>query len=690
VQTDAAAGSDHLIRVRWPVGVRGATPVFETAEAVIGRSPAFVDVDAAEHPWTLDTPANGWFASSVTCRVDVHHSGGVTPAAIAVAEIVVGSQDDVTMVRPLVVALATSGVTSTVTVLDADRSGRLGLDSNAPDIRFVVGEIDHRITGEQLARLSEADACAVRERLQQHGSARAWRPADRPRSDVLRPSMDVRSWSELSTMTIVGASRSALDAEIARMVAELADHAVAVETAQPAPPWAASEAPEDRTVAVLNRGTPGSAVTPDGSLMVSLLRASTGWPSGVWIDPPRRTVPDGSAFQVQHWSHRFEFALLARPGDWRSADIGRAATHYRHPLTVLVEPCHHGPIRPDTVGLRSIDGGVELRAVTTARNSASDGPVVAMRVSERLGTAITTSIRTGFPVRSVRRVDLCGRPTTDGAARVADGVLSIDLPASMAATVELVVDRSGAYTATTTARAHPPAFSRWWVQGRGPRTSTVGPIAVSLHPPGPGPVGTWSATVARVPGCLDADDHAPITVTLELDGHGLALPHDAERHVDLEPNGFVVVPLTGRPDVSSGHHVVRLRAHWRAHSGETGTCYDETVVSDGAATPVIEFSGPAPDVLLRRGSSADATWTLVNHTTSTLFAEVDIVSPWGTWDLVATARSSITLPACTNTELTTTVTSSLGHPHGEWWWMARAVAGPNVAYSPTGSLAVER
>ena len=41
-----------------------------------------------------------------------------------------------------------------------------------------------------------------------------------------------------------------------------------------------------------------------------LMRACSGWPSGVWIDPPRRTVPDGSNFQFQHWSHRFEYALV--------------------------------------------------------------------------------------------------------------------------------------------------------------------------------------------------------------------------------------------------------------------------------------------------------------------------------------------------------------------------------------------
>ena len=104
MQLDGVDGSDHLVRLRWPIGVSGATPVFDTAEAVIGRGPAFVDVDAADHPWTLDNAANGWFGTSVTCRVEVRRDDVVSAAAIAVAEIVVADRTAHPLVRPLVVA----------------------------------------------------------------------------------------------------------------------------------------------------------------------------------------------------------------------------------------------------------------------------------------------------------------------------------------------------------------------------------------------------------------------------------------------------------------------------------------------------------------------------------------------------------------------------------------------------------
>ena len=71
-------------------------------------------------------------------------------------------------------------------------------------------------------------------------------------------------------------------------------------------------------VAVFNQGTLGAVVTPDGTLWMSLFRACSGWPSGVWIDGDRRTAPDGSSFAWQHWSHTFGYALASSSGTART------------------------------------------------------------------------------------------------------------------------------------------------------------------------------------------------------------------------------------------------------------------------------------------------------------------------------------------------------------------------------------
>ena len=105
----------------------------------------------------------------------------------------------------------------------------------------------------------------------------------------------------------------------------------------PDPPLAA------HSVALLNRGTPGSLVTADGTLHIALMRASSAWPAGVWIDGDRRTAPDGSSFAWQHWSHSFEYALVAGAGDWRDAGFTVAGQEYNHDLLACETGVHPGP-----------------------------------------------------------------------------------------------------------------------------------------------------------------------------------------------------------------------------------------------------------------------------------------------------------------------------------------------------------
>ena len=107
-----------------------------------------------------------------------------------------------------------------------------------------------------------------------------------------------------------GAGRRGADvgAAVAALVDDLADAEIDVDQDRAA----RHRAFDARTVAVLNRGVPGFAVDSDGTLHTSLMRSCTGWPSGTWIDPPRRTAPDGSNFQLQHWTHTFDYAHRRR------------------------------------------------------------------------------------------------------------------------------------------------------------------------------------------------------------------------------------------------------------------------------------------------------------------------------------------------------------------------------------------
>ena len=84
---DSYRGRDRLLRVRFPADVPGGLPVYQTATAVVGRSFGVVDVDSADHWYTLDNPAHQWFGVGSTARVRTGGRNGLTQA-IGVAEVV--------------------------------------------------------------------------------------------------------------------------------------------------------------------------------------------------------------------------------------------------------------------------------------------------------------------------------------------------------------------------------------------------------------------------------------------------------------------------------------------------------------------------------------------------------------------------------------------------------------------------
>ncbi len=73
---DGYSGKDRLLRVRFPADVPGGLPLYQTATAVVGRSFGAVDVDSADHWYTLDSPAYQWFGLGSTARVRAGGAAG--------------------------------------------------------------------------------------------------------------------------------------------------------------------------------------------------------------------------------------------------------------------------------------------------------------------------------------------------------------------------------------------------------------------------------------------------------------------------------------------------------------------------------------------------------------------------------------------------------------------------------------
>ncbi len=298
----------------------------------------------------------------------------------------------------------------------------------------------------------------------------------------------------LPVLVIDGSDEKNLDAAIASVTDDLADAQIVVTQHAPA----GMEPFDARTVALLNRGVPSFAVETDGTLHTALMRSCTGWPSGVWIDEPRRTTPDGSNFQLQHWTHVFDYALVSGDGDWRHAQIPGRSAQFSHPLLAVIPQApagRQGKLAP--VGsLLHVDpaDSVHLGALKAAGNPLVGGsaePVdpgtVALRLVETTGSSDPRRrrLRAGQGARAAAR-----RPAGSAAGKVRTPQ-TVGGPARLPGGDRAGPARgtqAGPQTASQLApqarqvEAAQPLYARYWLHNRGPAPLGGLPAVAHLHP----------------------------------------------------------------------------------------------------------------------------------------------------------------------------------------------------------------
>ncbi len=515
---------DHLLRLRFPTTLAGGTPVSAVGDAVVARGFGLIDVDSAEAPWTLDNPAAEWFGVSTTLAVEAAEAGrSYHRRGIGVAELVTpvgaGAAD---WARRLVVALVQKGVTATCAEADRNRYGGLHGDSNLPDFRVAVGRPDHNSFVAAVLQAAGPDyRSALDEQLARQGWARLLVPAARSLREVWQPGADLRGPLDLPVIVVAGVDETSMVAAVDALQAAVVAGRIVVE--QPAALIPHPEHVPEWTAALLNRGTPGFAVDSSGALHVSLLRACTGWPSGVWIDPPRRFAPDGSAFELEHWSHVFENALLIGRGDWRQAGCVEEALDYNRPLRTSLAGTHTGALPPSArlLGVRPrASGNGEGRAVLAVVKPAGNalaagdpdpapttrtgtGTGVTLRLYEAYGHPAEVEVDSAFPIVGASRANLLEVPgETLPLPGGRPGLLRLGLAASELATFRLDLGPvsgtpvSGAPASGTPvsgtsgpgedpgAEVAQPVFSRYWLHNKGPAPMGNQSLAVHVLPTG--------------------------------------------------------------------------------------------------------------------------------------------------------------------------------------------------------------
>ena len=495
---DDYRGQDRLFRVRFPASVAGGRPVFETGNAVVGRPFGTPNVDVAKVPFTLDNPAYNWFGLGSTARVeliDPDAGDAARPyasAALGVGEIVVPDEpalDDV--VRRLAVALVRQGITSTVSSADGSRYGVLHIDSNLPDFRLAIGgPADNAFVDQALTAVGDPYRAELARQLDARGWARVWIPAQERQSDVVEALADLRAPLALPILVVAGRDAEALENAIAAVADDLEDSRIRVEQSPSA--GVTSVTAEDYIVALLNRGTPGSTVDASGDLYISLMRSCSGWPSGVWIDPPRRAAPDGSNFQFQHWTHAFDYALVGGAGDWRSNRIVEAGHEYNNPLIARAWSGHGGALPGATSFLEVRPSTAVVTAMKPAGNPMAGmaGPEVdpragiTLRVYESAGRHTTAHVTAAWPVTSVATTNATEEVSSD--LPQTEDAATFPVQPFEIATLRMAIDAPEPEPDPTslgpTSEIAQPVYGQYWMHNKGAAPLGYQPATVQVRP----------------------------------------------------------------------------------------------------------------------------------------------------------------------------------------------------------------
>jgi alpha-mannosidase len=746
-------GQDRLFRVRFPVAVEGGRPISETGNATVARGFGFPNVDVAEVPFTLDNPAYNWFGIGATAKVALVEPGSGTDEsrserAIGIAEIVATSEPELDpAVRALLISLVRQGVTATVSSHDRDRYGVLHIDSNLPDVRIAIGgPSENEFVDGLLDEPGDDYRKAFERQIADEGQARLWIPAvdEQPRT-VSFP--DLRASRALPVLVVAGRDTASTIAAVEALADDFGDGCATVVQAKALD--GSTGGVEDLTVAILNRGLPGFNVEPDGSLYLSLMRSCSGWPSGVWINPPRRSAPDGSNFQFQHWSHTFEYALTAKRSDWRDGQIVEQGHAFNNALVTRVVDSHPGRLPASTSFLEVQPSSAVVTALKPAGNpqvrmasmdlQPTEG--LALRIYESSGRPSSVSIGSSFPFAAAASTNVV-EEAQERSLPVRDGAVHLELEPYEIATVRVQPApapnakpgaQPGAQPATTPApRAEPaqPVFSDYWMHNKGAAPIGYQPVTVQIRPRFIEGAGSFSLPIVVASERTDVDTAGTVRVVVPT-GWEATPP---ERQYRLAPGSHVAfdTAVAPSPNARPGRYFVAAQI-----ADDSGQVHEDVVTIDlvdpasreadggnGAAEvgsislamsiaralrtagiepgdgngagsmPALERGGElgvnlaTSEIEVDTGGKATLALELRNLAASEIRGEAQIISPHETWSSVRPWTQGFTVGAGESSTLTFDIQPSFDTAPGTYWVLVKVMYFGRLHYTEAIRVAI--
>lgn len=367
------------------------------------------------------------------------------------------------------------------------------------------------------------------------------------------------------------------------------------------------------------------------------MRSCTGWPSRAWIDDPRRTAPDGTSFQLQHWTHSFDYALVAGDGDWREAAIPARSAEFSEPLLAVKRSGGSGTL-PVAGSLLEVDGA-QLTALKPAgnplvRSSARpvDPAAVALRLVETRGRTVDVEVRSALgSLSTLRAADLLESPLPGRPARRNATLDGYQISTELA---RLEIPRL--IDCTTTALAPDaencqPLYARYWLHNRRPAPLGGLPVVAYLHPHRVAASGEELALRLTIASdSVDAELNGVVTLVCPPDWSAESV------RFALPPGGHRKCPVAVRIPKHVEPGVYPVRAQLRVSGDHLPPSWHQVVedvclvtVGDVDERALVYLVDEPADVEVAAGDSAKLTVTVGSAACGELALEAHLVSPWG-------------------------------------------------------------
>ncbi len=458
-------GHDILFKAGFTASTGNSAPVFEERFATVTRprNGVFMKHSGAGPDIDREYPSYNWHGLSPAASF----SFGGAQYPLVFGEIVAPKKDSraLAAANRLAAALAKSGVTTTVAYdSDAEYEGLygfrilLGYGGNNARTEELLKKLDPMVAG-KFRYLAEGDTTMVF--------------ATPPASGETKPA---------PSLIVESGSAETLDVQVDKMAAQLG---TVGDIELPADMNATEyrEPMDNVGLALINAGNSGTSVEPDGTITVSLMRSSTGFPAGNDYT---------ENWELEHWTRVFHYALLPLAGGWENANAPRAGYAFNFPLIAVQTGLHGGKL---TGARRSFADTGDANAIVTTFKPAGwpeitnpGGSPATNRIIVRMynpGTHATAGVFSArFGIAAANESDMLDN--AGSALKVTANSAPVELGPFKIRTYSFEVgggkDLFAAAVAKNVRKA--PLEARYWQTNEGAAPMGFMPVAIAVEPEG--------------------------------------------------------------------------------------------------------------------------------------------------------------------------------------------------------------